>query len=330
MKSHLLPALCFPLILGIHLPMCPAPEVRPTVPPDRVDLSELWTRPADIGAQDLYYGPWGRDYAPDPSATYRFVKSKIGGGNPGMTVEDPDGREWNVKQPYHDRSRGPEGPVEVVASRILAAVGYRQPPVYFLPTFRLRDTFGARTEPGGRFRLDLKQLEDRGPWQWQQNPFVGTRPYNGLLAILMMINSSDLKNSNNTLYEYRAAPGRTERWFVVRDLGIGLGATGRVRPPYGDVEAFEAHGFITGVEHGFVVFDYRGYHEELIRQRITPEDVRWAGDLLGELTYRQWHEAFRAGGFDEETARRFVTRLQLKVTVARNLGDRLEGVPVGE
>jgi hypothetical protein len=318
-----------PLVFGIYLPMCPTPELEPTVPVDRVDLAELWTLPVNIAEADFFYGPWGRDYVPDPSDTYRFLKPKTSGSNPGMTVIDSAGREWSVKQAHHDRSRAPEGPIEVVISRILSGIGYHQPPVYYVPAFTLRDTFGERTEPGGRFRLDHERLKDRGSWSWQQNPFVGTRPYNGLLVILMMLNSSDLKNSNNTLYEVRSGKER-QRWFVVRDLGIGLGSSGKVSPPRGDIEAFEAHGFITGMEDGFVTFDYRGYHEELVRRRITPEDVQWAGELLGRITYRQWHDAFRAGGFDEDLARRFIARLQLKVTVARNFELRSEGVPVGE
>lgn len=318
-----------PLLFGIYLPMCPTPEVRPTRPNDPVDIAELWEPPADIAQQDLFYGPWGREHAPHPGGIYRFVRPKTSGANPGMTVIDDHGRKWSVKQANHDAARHPEGPVEVFVSRVLSAVGYHQPPVYYLPAFTLRDTFGKRTEPGGRFRLDHDRLKDSGPWSWQQNPFVGTRPYNGLLVILMMLNSSDLKNSNNTLYRYKAGD-RRQRWFVVRDLGIGLGNTGKVRPPRGDIDAFEEHGFITGIDNGFVTFDYRGYHEELIRQRITPEDVRWAGELIGQITYRQWRDAFRAGGFYEETASRFIARLQLKVTVARNLGPSAEGVPVGE
>ena len=315
------------LVWGIYLPTCPTPEVRPIRPSDPVDISELWVAPIDIAQQDLFYGPWGREHAPDPGATYRFARPKSGGTTPGMTVIDTQGRRWSVKQTNHDVAELPEGPVEVLVSRVLSAVGFHQPPVYYLPAFTLRDTFGRRTEMGGRFRLDHHSLKDRGTWSWQQNPFVGTSPYNGLLVILMMLDSSDLKNSNNALYEFRNGD-RRQRWFVVRDLGIGLGDT--VGAQRGDIDAFEEHGFITGTENGFVTFDYRGYHEELIRHRITPEDVRWAGELIGQITYRQWRDAFRAGGFHEQTARRFVARLQLKVTVARNFKPSHEGVPVGE
>ena len=317
-----------PVVFGIYLPMCPAPELGPTIPADDVDLAELWKAPANVADADFFYGPWGREHAPDPADTYRVLRSKTSASNPEITVADSEGREWNVKQASDDRSRAAEGPTEVVISRILAGVGYHQPPVYYLPSFTLRDTFD-RIEPGGRFRLHDGSLKDRGSWSWQQNPFVGTRPYNGLLVILMMLNSSDLTNSNNTLYEVRTGKER-QRWFVVRDLGIGLGSTGRVSPPRGDIDAFEEHGFITGVENGFVTFDYRGDHEELIQRRITPDDVLWAGELLGRITYRQWRDAFRAGGFDADTASRFIARLQLKVTVARNLERSREDVPVGE
>jgi hypothetical protein len=283
------------------------------MPASEVSIEEFWQPVPDVGEQDLFYGPWGKEHAPDPKAVYRFVKSKRTGMNPGMTVVDPRGREWDVKQAPHDE-KTPEGPVEVVVSRILSAVGYHQPPLYLVPSFTLADTFGSRVEPGGRFRLDHPTLKDKGEWSWQENPFVGTRPYQGLLVILLMLNSSDLKNENNTLYEVSPASGKPQRWFVVRDLGISLGATGRVWPPRGDPDLFERHGFIRGVtEDGFVEFEYQGFHEELIRRRITPTDVRWASALLGQLSERQWRDAFRAGAYDQQTSDRFIRRIRAKI-----------------
>ena len=78
-----------------------------------------------------------------------------------MTVTDPEGREWSVKQPYPG-SLDSEGPVEVALSRILSAVGYHQPPVYYVPAFTLKDEFGTRTETGGRFRLQHEALKEEG------------------------------------------------------------------------------------------------------------------------------------------------------------------------
>ena len=148
---------------------------------------------------------------------------------PGITVRDPQGREWHVKQPPHNE-QGAEGPIEVVVSRVLSAVGYHQPPVYFLPSLRVKDAEGTHVEPGGRFRLTAKSIKAVDSWSWQQNPFVGMRPYQGLLVILAMFSSSDIKNENNTLYDVKAPGDGPKHWYVVRDLGTALGKTGRLAP----------------------------------------------------------------------------------------------------
>lgn len=310
--------LAAPAVLALHVPTCVPPAVLPTVPPGHTRIAELWQQPDDLAARNLFYGPWGPERAPDPQATYTFVEPKRGGINPGMTVLDPAGREWRVKQPPTD-GRGAEGPIEVVLSRVLSAAGYHQPPVYYLGSFTLADGSGTRRVVGGRFRLQEATLTDLGNWSWQKNPFVGTRPYQGLLVILLMFNSSDLKNSNNTLYEFRPSSERVERWYVVRDLGTALGSTGRVAPIRGNVTVFERHGFIEGIERGFVRFTYHGWHQELVRNRITPDDVRWASGVLARLTDAQWRETFRAGGYEPAVADRFIQRLRTKIHEGQNL-----------
>jgi hypothetical protein len=299
-------------LLAMYVPTCVPRAVLPTVPPEQARLEELWQRPADLAVQDLLYGPWGLERAPDPDAVYTFIETKRGGVNPGMTVRDGGGRRWKVKQPAVD-GRQAEGPIEVVLSRVLSAVGYHQPPVYFLRDFTVTDEAGTRRVPGGRFRLVDASLKDRGEWSWHRNPFVGTRPYQGLLVILLLFNSSDLKNSNNTLYEYRGAGDRNERWYVVRDLGTALGGTGRISPDRGDIGRFERHAFIEGIEDGFVRFEYHGWHQELIDRRIRPADVRWACELLAGLTAAQWRDAFLAGGYEPAISERYIDRLRARI-----------------
>ena len=284
-----------------------APPVRPTVPASAAvgDLSQLW-RPIDIDSADLLHGPWGAEFAPDPDATYTFLERKKTGNSPGMTVRDPKGLEWSVKQ-------GAEGPVEPTVSRVLSAVGYHQPPVYYLPSFIVsRDGQVERVE-GGRFRPKIEGFTEAGTWSWQQNPFVGTQPYQGLLVLLMLLNSSDIKNANNSIYELRDPREGATRWFVVRDLGASLGQSGRLDPPRGDPELFEQTAFITGVKDGFVQFKYHGWHQELVRGRITPSDVRWITERLTQLSDKQWSDAFRAGGHDPATADRFIRRIKEKI-----------------
>jgi hypothetical protein len=277
----------------------------------------LWQSPADIRTSDLFFGPWGAGSAPDPSATYTFVRPKKGGVNPGVIVRDGRGRVWHVKQPPHN-SQGAEGPVEVVLSRVLSAVGYHQPPVYFLPSFTLSDGRVTRVVPGGRFRPEDPSLKDLGSWSWRNNPFLETRPYKGLLTILLVFNSWDLKDSNNTIYEARQG-ARVSHWYVVRDLGAALGESGRMAPKRNNIERFERQRFITGVTDGFVDFSYHGWQPTLVNHAIAVEDVQWAAGLLGALSDRQWQDAFRAGGYPEELAARFIRKVKANIAQAQQL-----------
>ena len=123
------------------------------------------------------------------------------------------------------------------------------------------------------------------------------------------------------MYDYDPGNGRPARpWYVVRDLGDALGKTGRFSPMRNDIEAFSATQFITKAHGEFVEFDYRGLHQELVRERITPGDVAWASHLLGGLDERQWQDAFRAGGYPPALATRFIAILRARVDEARRIG----------
>jgi hypothetical protein len=308
----------FPLVTAVYYPVCAA-RVEPTMPPSEAPLAEFWEAPTNIASRDLFYGPWGSELAPNPTDIYTFVERKHQGTNPGMTVQDALGREWHVKQPPHN-DEGDEGPTEVTLSRVLSALGYHQPPVYYLPSLTFRDARGTHVEPGGRFRLTEKSMKHIGTWSWQQNPFVGMRPYQGLLVILMMFNSSDVKNENNALYKVKQPEGGPKQWYVVRDLGMALGETARLAPQRGDLAIFEREPFITDVKDGFVQFNYHGWHHELFK-RISPDDVTWASGWLGQLSDRQWSDAFRAGGYEPAVADRFIRRLHQKIAEGRRLGE---------
>ncbi|HEX6322120.1 MAG TPA: hypothetical protein VFZ36_00220 [Vicinamibacterales bacterium] len=284
------------------------------VPPE----ASLWREPSDLAARDLFYGPWGAANAPDPDDTYTLVGLKHSGVNLGLTVRDSRDREWSVKQPYPG-DMDSEAPVEVTLSRLLSAVGYHQPPVYHLRQFRLKDDWGTHMEAGGRFRLKHEDLDEEDPWRWEDNPFVGSRPYQGLLALLMLFNSTDIKNSNNSIYEYTSG-GRVELWYAVRDIGSALGDTDRFAPRKNHAPSFERTPFILGLtSRGNVDFAYTGWYENYVSDRIAPEDVVWAATLLSRLTDRQWADAFRAGGYEPAVAERFIRALRAKIAEARSL-----------
>lgn len=312
------PSVLLVTILAMYVPVC-TPPVRlvPATPADAP--SSLWQPPDDLEERDLQHGFWGSERAPRADDTFTLVRLKHTGVNPGMVVRDRLGRRWNVKQAPAD-GQAPEGPVEVVLSRVLSAIGYHQPPVYYLPEFTLVDDWGSHREPGGRFRLSDPSLTEVGTWSWQQNPYVGTTPYQGLLVVLLVFNSSDLKNSNNSIYTYRRGD-QAARWYVVRDLGSALGETGRVAPRQNDVHRFERERFVLGVQNGVVAFANRGWHQELLRGRIRAADVGWAGALLARLSDRQWTDAFAAGGYPPDLAARYIRKIHANIAEALRVGD---------
>jgi hypothetical protein len=279
--------------------------------------ASLWHEPVDLGTRDLFYGPWGREHAPLPAVTYTLVAHKHTGVNLGMSVTDPEGREWSVKQ-TSPGGLDNEGAVEVAVSRLLSAVGYHQPPVYYLPAFTLKDDWGTHVEIGGRFRLKMPALTETTDWKWENNPFVATRAHQGLLVLLMMCNSTDLKATNNSIFEYKNGD-HVEQRFVVRDIGAALGDLDRFAPFKGNPDAFERQPFILGVSNGHVEFAYNGMYSNYVRDRITPEDVAWASALLSQLSDRQWDDAFRAAGYSPGDADRFIKKLKEKVAQGRSL-----------
>jgi hypothetical protein len=277
-------------------------------PQTPVQSAELWEAPTDLAERNLFDGPWGKDLAPDPAAVYAFVTQKSVGISPGFVVTDEKGVEWSVKQ-------GSEAKVEVVMSRVLSAVGYHQPPVYYLPRWTLASGISQHVESEARFRPKHAGLKDEGPWSWQENPFIGTRPYNGLRVLMLILNESDLKNSNNTLYAVAKSadtPTAARQWYVVRDIGTALGEFGRLDPTRNDPGKFERTRFIKRVKNGVVDFDYDGRHQELA-DHISPADVRWTCDLLSRLSVEQWRDAFRAAGYDATLADRFIVRIKSKI-----------------
>lgn len=312
------PHLASVIVLSASLVCCPASGQANAGPAaaDHPPLAELWTEPSNLERLDVTVGPWGKERSADPRGQFVVTGRKRHGTSPGLKVRDEQNRTWHVKQ-------GREAQPEVLVSRVLSVIGYRQPPVSYLDSFTLVTPSGPHVVRGGRFRLSDPSLHNAGHWAWASNPFVASRPYEALLVVLVLLNSADLKDSNNTVYEI-TSPARdaVRQWYVVRDLGTSLGATGRIDPRPNNIAAFERHRFVTGIRNGYVEFDdYRAVHRDLLRT-ITPADVRWATALLARLTDRQWRAAFAAAGYEPHVADRFVRCIAAKIDQGRTLGDR--------
>jgi hypothetical protein len=286
---------------------CAVPTVKPTGDgrPSASVLAQLWVDPGGA-PRNLEAGPAGDDFRrPAADVRYDVVSRDTRGFSITYRVRDARGAEWNVKI-------GPEAQTEVVASRILWAVGYHQLPSFFVERWIAVDRSRGQLLGGARFRPRSLPLTSKGVWSWQSNPFVGTREYNGLLALLMLLNGTDLKNDNNERFEMQGGNReRASQWYVVKDLGATLGETGRVDPRRGFLEGFEREPFLAGKDGPFVRFAYRGRHQELL-QRIPVEHLHWTCRRILALTDTQWRDAFRAGNYDEHTTARYVARIRAK------------------
>lgn len=272
-------------------------------PPTTAELAPLWVEPA---GREAFYGSGGSRHAPRPDVVYKLHKRESGGFSPKLEVIDPDGVKWSVKL-------GDEAQSEVTSSRIVWAVGYQQPPGYYLEHWRIQDETGGVHHMGpGRFRPHLEEFKSRGSWGWHSNPFVDAVQFRGLIVLMMILNSTDLKDVNNEIYRVRLSGRPAIDWYTVKDLGASLGQTGRVAPKRNNIDFFEKQAFVTGQENGFVRFEFHGRHQELLRH-IRPADVRWICERLRGLSPQQWHDAFRAGGYDEATTARYLRKIDEKI-----------------
>lgn len=271
-------------------------------------IDELWVAPTDIAQRDLFIGPGGDLVPPDPADRFEVTEEKVTGTQPGYDVKDSKGREWSVKL-------GEESRIEVTASRIVWAIGYHQPPTYYLPKWtRVEDGKVVETD-AGRFRYESKSLDKVGEWAWTDNPFIGTRPLAGLFAMMVILNNWDIYTGQNAIYTVTEEGQPPRKWYLVRDLGASLGRSEWAKKASkGDTTDFVNERFIRSVERNRVRFYYIDHWKEpKVHDMVTPADLRWVCGLLAQLTPTQWNDAFRAGGFTPRETEVYVGRIKEKI-----------------
>jgi hypothetical protein len=297
--------------------------VRPTVDDSsRVDVAQLWVEPLDLESRDLFYGVGGASLAPDRSAVYELIAVDNSGYSAGYDVRDPQGTQWSVKL-------GIEAQPELVASRVLWALGYHQPLVYVLTDWTLAQE---KQLPQGlaRFRREPPDQKVGAEWSWYENPFVTTQAFRGLVVASLILNNWDWKTSNNKIYDV-VEGDRVRRMYVVRDLGASLGKTSfpallkwtpfraMAQGSRNDIGDFEEQGFIRSVEDGRVRFDYRGIHTPLVNM-VTVDDVVWTCNRMARISDGQWRDAFRAAGYEDAEQQRYIAKLKSKISEGLALG----------
>ena len=275
-------------------------------------VAELWIAPDDIGSRDLFRGPGGAALAPQATTSFTWVATDKTGYSAGFDVRGPDGREWSVKL-------GPEAQTEVVASRILWAIGYHQPPTYYMKTWQLTGGPGGQ-QPEARFRTDFEGSKAVGDWSWSKNDFVDTQAFRGLIVANVLLNSWDWKTSNNKIYQLTDGTRR----FVVRDLGASLGKTSSSKllwtiPMRGlgqgsrnDIDDFESQNFIKRIGENEVEFNFDTIYRSVV-ERVRPADVKWTAELMSKLNDAQLDDAFRAAEYSPDVRARYVKKIKAKI-----------------
>jgi len=247
----------------------------------------IW-EPVDIKSRDLFRGPTSEGIVPALDKM-EFIGRQPGGNNLKFRLKDANGREWVAKV-------ADESQAEVAATRLLWAIGYKTEVDQIVKSLNIPKVGNYRN---ARFEARDESRKRGDRWSWTNNPYAGTKEFDGLRLMMAFINNWDLKDENNILITEN---GKT--YMMVSDLGSSFGKladrsksrTGRsVNKP----EHFAEAGFIKSVDNGVLVLDYRGMGEDYLKG-IKVENARWLADLLLQLSDKQIADAFRAANYSTE------------------------------
>ena len=298
----------------------------------------MWQDPGDIAEKNLYYGHGGKESAPE--GPFIFESEDRSGTNPKFDARDSKGKKWRVKL-------GSEARPEVVASRLLWAVGYFVNDDYVLPTAEVQGLSlkrGAGMAKGGqivdaRFAMKPEGQKKIGYWKWADNPLQNTREFNGLRVMMAVLNNWDLKDINNAVYEDNK---NNRQILLASDIGATFGTNSlswTVTRSKGNIDSYNGSDFIQRVTDSNVDFATPKRPNTLLAEtagvgvkqyamrsgldwignNIPREDAHWIGVLLGQLSHRQLVDAFRAGNFPPSEIETYVKVVEHRIEELKSL-----------
>jgi hypothetical protein len=288
----------------------------------------LWQPPVDIECRDLFYGPGGRENAPDPSKPFTYVRRSKSGTQKKIVVQDVNGDKWTVKF-------GPEARPETVATRIVWAIGFHVDQDYFVPRAQIvgQERIDARDV---RFERHEGKYKKVGNWSWDDNPFLGTCEFEGLKVVMALLKNWDLKTLNNDILTPKKNPGPDI--YYVADLGATLAMNGTFLneapllgdlPPMagffstgkakGDPSRFANERFIKEVRGGRVYFNSRRTRIRKALDGVSVANARWMGAWLGRLSDKQLADAFCASGYSPAETALYVSILRARIIELQRL-----------
>lgn len=282
----------------------------------------IWRDPGAVELLDFADGPGGHQNR--PRSPFMFVKELSTGRTPKIKVRDAQGREWIVKW-------GTEVKAENIATRIAWAAGYFVDSTYFIKAERIDGVknLGPANEfvgPDGSFKEARFELWNDGyaegkNWNWNENPFAGSRELNGLKIVVMLTSNWDNKDARdtfdgpNTAIIDHAENGRHELRYVVNDWGSTMGKWGP-RFFYRDKWNCQAYSeqsarFISGVKDGVIDWGFMGSRN--VSEGIRVEDVQWSLSYVGRITDNQIKAGLQASGATPEEVECFSTAIRRRI-----------------
>lgn len=253
----------------------------------------MWRTPQDISSRNLFLGPGGDRMEPDLRQV-KFIKDEKGGYSKKFRISDASRREWVAKV-------GKEAQSETAAVRLVWAAGYETEVNYLVPRLTIpgRGTFE-------NVRLEARPSSEKRltEWKWTANPFRGTREFQGLKVMMLLLSNWDIKDSNNQII---AVKGSDTLRYIISDLGATFGKTGslpffwRFTRSRNKPQDYVKASFVKHVNHNYVDFKYGGKKRGIFND-ITVDQAKWIGGWLARLSPEQIRDAFRAANYGSTEA----------------------------
>ena len=267
----------------------------------------LWRAPEDIESRNLLVGAGGEGLKPDLSRV-TFIAVKEGGWSTKYRVSDGQGNEWVAKL-------SKEAQPETAANRLLWAIGYETEIVHLAPELEI---VGKGTFKNVKLEARPRNVKRTDFWMWSNNPFVGKPEFQGLKIMMVFINNWDMKDDNNAILATKGDT-KSERHFIVSDLGATFGKTGgvisRSRNKPSDYAKAE---FIRGVKGNLIDFNYGGKNGKIFDD-LTVADAKWLAGWLSRLSDEQIKDAFRAGNYSPADVELLAQAVRKRIDALNNI-----------
>jgi hypothetical protein len=292
----------------------------------------LWQDRGDVSTLDLLIGPGGASR--QPGTRFEFLKESLNGTSPKFEVKDENGIKWKVKL-------GEEVKSETAAACLVWAAGYFVDEDYYrseiqvdgLPRLSRGQEYVRQGNTVESVRLERHRSgPDPAAWSWFDNPFLGTKEFNGLRVLMALINNWDLKDINNAIYTEKSGIN-----YVVADLGATFGRTGStLQRSKGNAKDYGKSPFIRRVTLEYVDLQLASrplaiqrltnshyYHErtemEKVAREIPVNDARWIGNQLGRFSKVQIGDCFRSSGFSPSEVNSYAEVVMKRIAALKGL-----------